>query len=126
MISTSNAPAAIGPYAQARIAGDLLFVSGQLPLDPKTGAITAESAEGQMTQCLANISAIADAAGTNLSRCVKTSIFLTNLSDFASVNSAYGAVFTAPFPARSTFQVVALPKGALVEVEAVIALEEKR
>lgn len=120
-ISTSTAPAAIGPYSQAIASNGLLFVSGQLPIDPNTGVFGANDAAGQMRQCLANLAAIAEAAGTSLSRCVKTSIFLTDLSAFADVNAVYGEVFAAPFPARSTFQVVALPKGALVEIEAVIA-----
>lgn len=126
VINTTNAPAAIGPYSQARIAGDLLFVSGQLPIDPATGIFAAEDPVGQMRQCLANLSAIAAAAGTDLGRCVKTSIFMTDLSAFAGVNEVYGVAFDAPFPARSTVQVAALPKGALVEVEAVFILRVKQ
>lgn len=121
-ISTSTAPTAIGPYSQAIASNGFLFVSGQLPIDPSTGAVAAEDAGGQMRRCLANLAAISEAAGTRLSRCVKTSVFLTDLAALAEVNAVYGEVFSAPFPARSTFQVAALPKGALVEVEAVIAL----
>jgi len=121
-ISTEKAPAAIGPYSQARIAGGLLFVSGQLPIDPATGEFNSQDAVEQMKQCIRNIAAIAEAAGTNLSKTVKTTILLTDLSGFAVINEAYGAFFEAPYPARATFEVSALPKGAKVEVEAVIEL----
>lgn len=126
VINTTNAPAAIGPYSQARIAGGLLFVSGQLPIDPVTGNFAADDPAGQMRQCLANLSAIATVAGTDLARCIKTSIFMTDLSAFAVVNEVYGAAFDEPYPARSTVQVAALPKGALVEVEAVFVLPAKQ
>lgn len=121
-ISTDKAPAAIGPYSQARIAGGLLFVSGQLPIDPATGKFSSEDAVDQMRQCLANIAAIAKAAGTDLSKTVKTTILLTDLSGFAAINEAYGVTFSEPYPARATFEVSALPKGAKVEVEAIIEL----
>ncbi|MFY0635227.1 MAG: RidA family protein [Vannielia sp.] len=119
-IDTPNAPGAIGPYSQAMQTGDLLFVSGQLPIDPATGAFAAEDAAGQMRQCLANIAAIAQAAGTDMSRTVKTTILLTDLSGFEAVNAVYAEAFAAPFPARACYEVSALPKGAMVEVEAVI------
>ena len=119
-IDTSNAPAAIGPYSQAMRIGDLLFVSGQLPIDPTTGAFAADDAVGQARQCLANIAAIAQAAGTDMSRTVKTTILLTDLSGFAAINEEYGKAFQSPFPARACYEVSALPKGALVEIEAVI------
>lgn len=121
-ISTEMAPAAIGPYSQARIAGGLLFVSGQLPIDPVTGEFNSQDAVEQMKQCIRNIEAIAQAAGTQLSKTVKTTILLTDLSGFAAINEAYGAFFAAPYPARATFEVSALPRGAKVEVEAVIEL----
>ncbi len=121
-ISTEKAPAAIGPYSQARIAGGLLFVSGQLPIDPATGEFVSQDAVEQMKQCIRNIAAIAEAAGTSLSKTVKTTILLTELSGFAAINEAYGAFFEAPYPARATLEVSALPKGAKVEVEAVIEL----
>jgi 2-iminobutanoate/2-iminopropanoate deaminase len=123
-ISTDKAPAAIGPYSQAVSHGGLLYVSGQLPIDPATGAFNSDDATEQMRQCLANIAAIAVAAGTNLSKTIKTTILLTDLPGFAAINDVYGAAFTAPYPARATFEVSALPKGAKVEVEAVIALSE--
>lgn len=126
MIETPNAPAAIGPYSQARIAGGLLFISGQLPINPASMQIEAADAAGQMRQCLANISAIAQAAGASLAQVVKTSIFTTDIAGFAQINAAYSHAFAAPFPARSTFEVAALPKGALVEVEAVVDLSGLR
>ncbi|WP_394690612.1 RidA family protein [Hoeflea sp.] len=119
-IDTANAPAAIGPYSQAMRIGDLLFVSGQLPIDPATGEFASADALGQMRQCLKNIAAIAEAAGTDLSRTVKTTILLSDLSGFAELNEEYGKAFQAPFPARACYEVSALPKGALVEIEAVI------
>ena len=121
-IDTEDAPAAIGPYSQAMVVGNLLFVSGQLPIDPFTGDFCATDVVGQMRQCLANITAIAEAAGTDISRTVKTTILLTDLSEFADINEEYGKAFQAPFPARACYEVSALPKGALVEVEAVIAI----
>ncbi|OCX64464.1 reactive intermediate/imine deaminase [Thioclava sp. SK-1] len=120
-IETTAAPAAIGPYSQAMRVGNLLFVSGQLPIDPATGAFASDEPVGQMRQCMTNIAAIAAAAGTDISSTVKTTILVTDLGQFAQINEAYGAVFTAPFPARACYQVAALPKGAQVEVEAVIA-----
>ena len=123
-ITTEAAPGAVGPYSQAVRANGFLFVSGQLPIDPVTGEFAVADAPGQMRQCIANIGAIAQAAGTNIARTVKTSVFVTDLSAFAEINAAYGEAFSAPYPARSTFQVAALPKGALVEVEAVIVLGE--
>lgn len=121
-IVTDTAPAAIGPYSQAIVANGFLFVSGQLPIDPATGAFAATTAAGQMRQCLANISAVAEAAGASLSDVVKTSVFVADLAEFAQINAVYGEFFRAPFPARSTFEVSSLPKGALVEVEAIVAL----
>lgn len=122
-ISTEAAPAAIGPYSQAVCHGNMLFVSGQLGLDPRTGEFASDDAKVQMHQCLANIAAIAEATGTTISKTIKTTILLTDLPGFAEINEVYGAAFTAPYPARATFEVSALPKGAKVEVEAVIALD---
>lgn len=121
-VSTEKAPAAVGPYSQAYRANGLLFVSGQLPIDPSTGAFNSEDPIQQMQQCLANIAAIAEAAGTSLSKTVKTTILLTDLSQFAEINEVYGKAFNEPYPARACYEVSALPKGAKVEVEAVILL----
>lgn len=121
-VHTTDAPAAIGPYSQGYASGDLLFVSGQLPIDPGTGQIEASDAIGQAKQCLLNIKAIAEAAGTSLNRTVKTTILLTDMSSFASVNDVYGSFFVEPFPARVCYEVSALPKGAAVEIDAVISL----
>lgn len=122
-IATEAAPAAIGPYSQAVRHGNLLFVSGQLGLDPATGNFASDDPVDQMRQCLANIRAIAEAAGTRLANTLKTTILLTDLTAFTPINEVYGAAFTPPYPARATFEVSALPKGAKVEVEAVIALD---
>ncbi len=122
-IETSHAPSAIGPYSQAIAHGGFLYVSGQLPLDPASGAIVGENSAEQIAQCLANIRAIAQAAGTNLENTVKTTVLLTDLGEFPAVNEVYSQSFKDPYPARACYQVVALPKGARVEVEAVIALD---
>lgn len=123
IVQTDKAPAAVGPYSQAYKAGGLLFVSGQIPLDPATGDFNSEDAVDQLRQCLANIAAIAEAAGTSLDRTVKTTVLLTDLSVFGAINEAYGQVFGEPYPARACYEVSALPRGAKVEVEAVIAVD---
>jgi 2-iminobutanoate/2-iminopropanoate deaminase len=124
-VKTERAPEAIGPYAQARRAGDLIFVSGQLPIDPATGIFNSEDAAQQARQSLKNIKAIAEAAGTDIASTIKTTIFLTDLSTFAAVNEVYAGFFEAPYPARACVEVSALPKGAKVEIEAVIAFDRK-
>ncbi|MBP2562489.1 2-iminobutanoate/2-iminopropanoate deaminase [Neorhizobium galegae] len=121
-ITTENAPAAVGPYSQAVRTGNLLFVSGQLPIDPKTGKMQ-EDMLHQMQQCLENVEAIALAAGTSLSKTVKTTVLVTDLSRFNDFNEVYGRAFKAPYPARACYEVSALPRGAMVEIEAVIALD---
>ncbi|MBX4936989.1 MULTISPECIES: RidA family protein [Rhizobium] len=121
-VFTSEAPGAVGPYSQAIKVGDLLFVSGQLPIDPATGEFNSVNAVEQAEQCLNNLKAIAMAAGTELAKTVKTTVLLTDLGDFAEVNRIYASFFSTPFPARACYEVKALPKGAKVEIEAVIAL----
>lgn len=117
-ISTTGAPAAIGPYSQAIASGDLVFCSGQLGLDPATGALV-EGVEAQADRAMRNLTAVLDAAGLTFSDVVKTTIFLADINDFATVNATYGRYMPDPPPARSTVQVAALPKGGLVEIEAI-------
>lgn len=124
IIATSGAPAAIGPYSQAVQAGSgtLLFISGQLPADPETGAFAAGGIGGMTRRCLENIRAILEASGASLSNVVKTTVFLTSMDDFAEMNRVYSEFFPAEPPARSTIAVAALPKGASIEIEAVAVL----
>ncbi len=122
-IQTDAAPAAIGPYSQAIRAGELVFTAGQVGLDPTTKAL-AEGVAAQARQAIANLAAILEAAGSGLDRVVKTTIFLADIADFAGVNEAYGAAFSQPYPARSTFAVRSLPMGALVEIECVALAAE--
>ena len=119
-VTTSSAPAAVGPYSQAIDTGALVFISGQLPIDPATSAIP-DGAVAQAEQAFANIRAILEAAGLGLANVVKTTVFLADLADFAAVNDAYARAFRAPFPARSCVQVAAIPQGARLEVEAIAA-----
>lgn len=121
-VQTENAPAAIGPYSQGMIAGNLLFISGQLPLDPKTGEFIAGDIRKKTRQIISNIEAIAEAAGTSLDKVVKTTVFLTDLTDFAHMNEAYAESFGAAAPARSTVEVSQLPKGSEIEMEAIVSL----
>ncbi|WP_419059500.1 RidA family protein [Ellagibacter isourolithinifaciens] len=118
-ISTANAPAAIGPYAQGNIAGGLLFASGQIPLDPETGEIVGSTIEEQTAQVMKNVAAILEAAGTDFDHVVKTTCFLNNMNDFAAFNAEYAKSFGEVRPARSAVAVEKLPKGALVEVEVI-------
>lgn len=118
-ITTLEAPAAIGPYSQAIVSGDLVFLSGQVPIDPKTGELVTGDIAVQAERALDNLAAVLEAAGSAFSHVVKTTIFLTDLGDFQTVNATYAKRFTAAPPARSTIQVSALPKGAKIEIEAV-------
>lgn len=118
-ISTANAPAAIGPYAQGNIAGGLLFASGQIPLDPETGEIVGSTIEEQTAQVMKNAAAILEAAGTDFDHVVKTTCFLNDMNDFAAFNAEYAKSFGEVRPARSAVAVEKLPKGALVEVEVI-------
>ncbi|MEM5346108.1 Rid family detoxifying hydrolase [Paraburkholderia azotifigens] len=121
-IASPDAPRAIGPYSQAVTWGGLLFVSGQLPLDPISGAIVSDDPTEQLAQCLKNIDAIARSAGASINHAVKTTIFLTDLSTFPQLNERYAEFFSKPFPARACVEVSAIPKSAKVEIEAIIAL----
>jgi 2-iminobutanoate/2-iminopropanoate deaminase len=117
-VSTAGAPAAIGPYSQAIASGDLLFCSGQLGLEPATGEL-ADGVEAQADRAMRNLVAVLDAGGATLADLVKTTIFLADMADFATVNAVYGRYVPDPPPARSTVQVAALPKAGRVEIEAI-------
>ena len=119
VVSSADAPAAIGPYSQAIGAGQLLFCSGQLPVVPKTGDLVAQDASAQARQVLENLGAVLKAGGSSYAHVVKTTVFLTDLNDFTAMNSVYSEFFPDAPPARSTIQVAALPKGAKVEIEAI-------
>src|ERR1044071_5207248 len=119
IISTSEAPAAIGPYSQAIRSGDFLFCSGQIPLDPKSGQIVSDDITPQTRQVMDNIKGVLKSEGLSLADVLKTTIFLTDLGDFQTVNEIYASYFSSEPPARSTVQVSALPKGAKVEIEVI-------
>ncbi len=120
-VSTQNAPAAIGPYSQAIKVGDMLFTSGQIPLDPATGLMVGESITEQTEQVMKNLGAVLSAAGSGYEKAVKTTCFLADMNDFAAFNAVYAKYFTT-CPARSCVAVKTLPKGALVEVEVIATL----
>ena len=122
IVTAAGAPAAIGPYSHAVRAGELLFCSGQIPLDPRSGELVGETAAEQARVCLQNLSAVCEAAGTSLARALRMTVYMTDLSAFAEVNDAYGAFFTSDPPARVAIGVAQLPRGAYVEIDAVVAL----
>ena len=117
-----GAPEAIGPYNHAVSSGDLLFCSGQVPLDPESGEIVGDTAAEQATQCLKNLTAVCDSAGTSLQSAVRLTIYTTQLDKFAEINEAYAAFFPESHPARAAVGVAALPKGAIVEIDAIVSL----
>ena len=121
-VSSPNAPAAIGPYSQAIKAGNLLFLSGQIPLDPKTGNLVEGGIEEQTRQVFANIGAILEAAGASFDHVVTASVFLADMNQFGKVNEIYATYFSSPAPARATVQVARLPKDCLVEIQVTAAL----
>ncbi|HEV3054944.1 MAG TPA: RidA family protein [Solirubrobacteraceae bacterium] len=123
-ISAPDAPAAIGPYVHAVRAGSLLFCSGQIPLDPRTGDLVGATAAEQTGRCLENLAAVCQAAGASLGDAVRVTVYVTDMSAFASVNEVYGSFFESDPPARVTVGVAALPRGAKVEIEAVVALPD--
>ncbi len=121
-LHSENAPAAIGPYSQAIQAGNTIYVSGQIPVDPKTGAFAGDDIKSQTRQSLTNIQNILAEAGAGMKDVVKVTVLLKDIGDFAAMNEIYAEFFDAPYPARAAFQVAALPKGAGVEIEAVAVI----
>lgn len=121
-IDAPGAPAAVGPYSHAVSAGGLLFCSGQIPLDPVTGALVGETPAEQARRCLQNLSAVCEAAGTMLQQALRVTIYMTDMSAFGEVNDVYASFFDADPPARAAVGVAALPKGARVEMDAIVAL----
>lgn len=122
VIATSEAPAAVGPYSQAIAVGNLLFCAGQIPLDPATGELIEGDVTAQTERVIANLKGVLAANGMTLENVVKTTVFLTDLGNFAKMNEVYSRHFAAPFPARSTIQVAGLPKASQVEIEATAVL----
>jgi len=120
-LESKNAPAAIGPYSQGTLASNLAFISGQLPIDPATGAFPEGGIKEQTRQSLRNLEAVLKEAEMGLSNVVKTTVLLADIADFAAMNEVYDSYFKAPYPARAAFAVKALPKGALVEIECIAA-----
>ena len=120
-VSTNKAPAAIGPYSQAQIVGNLIYTSGQIPIIPETGAL-AEGLEAQAHQVFKNLGELLKAAGSDLSKTVKTTVFIKNMDDFGAINAIYAQYFTEPFPARSCVEVARLPKDVLLECEVIAEL----
>jgi 2-iminobutanoate/2-iminopropanoate deaminase len=118
-VSTPAAPAAIGPYSQAIRAGSLLFVSGQIPLDPETGVMVDGDVAVQTHRVLRNLAAILEAAGSSLDRVVRVGVFLADMNDFAAMNEAYGTYFSSPAPARATIQAARLPRDARIEIDVI-------
>ncbi len=123
-ISTSDAPAAIGPYSQAIRCGQFLYTSGQIALDPSTGALVGEEVQAQTHRVLQNVQAVLASAGSSLDYVVKTTVFLANMDDFPAMNAIYATYFTGVTPARSTVAVAELPRHALVEIECIALIEE--
>ena len=123
-IQTENAPAAIGPYSQAIKAGEFVFISGQIPIDPQTGEFVAGGIAEQTKQVLTNLAAVLEAAGSGLDRVVKTTVFLADMKEFPGMNEVYATFFSAPPPARATVAAAGLPRDARVEIEAVALLSE--
>jgi 2-iminobutanoate/2-iminopropanoate deaminase len=119
VISTTKAPAAIGPYSQAIKVGNLVYTSGQIPIDPQTGSIVEGSIKEQTRQSLTNVKAILEEAGLTMANVVKTTVFMADMNDFAEMNAVYAEFFSEPYPARSAVAVKTLPKGALIEIEVV-------
>lgn len=122
IVATDKAPAAIGPYAQANIIGDLVITSGQIPIDPATGNLVEGDIEAQTKQVFENLKAVLEAAGSGLDKIVKTTCFMDNMNDFAKMNEVYASFFSGDYPSRSAVEVAKLPKCALIEIEAIAYL----
>ena len=122
IVATDKAPAAIGPYAQANIIGNLVITSGQIPIDPATGNLVEGDIEVQTRQVFANLKAVLEAAGSSLDKIVKTTCFMDNMNDFAKMNAVYASFFSGDNPSRSAVEVAKLPKGALIEIEVIAYL----
>jgi len=122
-VKTDRAPKAIGPYSQAIVAGGMVYVSGQIPIDPATGELNAGSIEDQTRQVLKNVASVLEAAGSSMDKVVKTTVFLQSMDEFSRMNEVYGEGFKAPFPARATVQVARLPRDVRVEIEAIALLK---
>ncbi len=122
IVATDKAPAAIGPYAQANIIGDLVITSGQIPIDPATENLVEGDIEAQTKQVFENLKAVLEAAGSGLDKIVKTTCFMDNMNDFAKMNEVYASFFSGDYPSRSAVEVAKLPKGALIEIEAIAYL----
>lgn len=120
-VSTNKAPAAIGPYSQAQVSGNFVFCSGQIPVIPETGEL-AQGVEAQANQVFKNVSELLKAAGSDISKVVKSTVFIKNMDDFATINAIYAQYFTEPFPARSCVEVARLPKDVLLECEVIAEL----
>ncbi|MCJ7519109.1 MAG: RidA family protein [Anaerolineaceae bacterium] len=123
VLNTENAPKALGPYSQGIKAGDLIFLSGQLGLDPKTNDFASGGVAEQTRQALTNLKHVIESAGSRIENVVKTTVFLNDMNDFQAMNAVYGEFFKSEPPARSTVQVAALPKGGMVEIEAIVKVE---
>jgi len=123
IIKTNKAPGAVGPYSQAVVSGGFVFTSGQLPVDPQTGKFVEGGIKEEARQCLENVREILEAAGTSLDKAVKATVFLTDINDFSAVNEIYGTFFKEDPPARSAYQVAALPLGARIEIEMIASIE---
>jgi 2-iminobutanoate/2-iminopropanoate deaminase len=120
-VATENAPAAIGPYSQGMRVGDLLFISGQIPLDPSSGELVKLDIDGQARRCLENLAAICEAAGASLANAARCTVYLTDMNDFVRVNEVYAEFFEGDPPARVAIGVASLPKGADIEIDAIVA-----
>lgn len=122
VISTEKAPAAIGPYSQATVVGEMVFTSGMIPINPATGELVTDSVEAQAEQAISNLKALLEASGSSMEKVVKTVVFISDMEDFAKINEVYAKFFVEPFPSRSCVQVARLPKDVAIEIEAIATI----